>query len=152
KAEIDVPEGGTLNLLDEIVESHDRYVMSYVDLPNGGVVRNHDFSDPDRVVPTPNDPMGTLQLYLAGPPGGTSQVVITASCFESTVYPVSTFISIDGYRGCAGRTTFDVVGRALSASGTMLGAAVIKALPFTPGQPAGYEFFWSAEMANVSAT
>ncbi len=81
-------------------------------------------------LPAQNDPMN-LELDVAAMPGA-DEIRLYASCSDDVqVFEGSN--SIQGYRGCPGDTTFDLLVVALDADQDTVGYAVLEDVPFTPG-------------------
>jgi hypothetical protein len=96
--------------------------------------------------PKKNAPMGDITLVVAdGFPAGTSTVEVNLPCLSTSVTPSSPIVVKD-YVGCPGETSYDVFLLARSATGKLLGHALVSALTFSPGQTASHN------LSFVSAT
>jgi hypothetical protein len=102
--------------------------------------------------PDPGPPMSDIIINVpSGYPSGTTHVDIVMPCNNPNANPTSA-LTISGFRGCAGDTTYDVILLARDANGTLLGHAAILEKALTPGQGAVLTATFGTEVQSLAAS
>lgn len=159
KATLNLPIGGSISVLEAASYTADgklylvHNITTIEDPPAGVTATVYASGGASSGAPLPNNPMGTISVSVTGLPMGAKSVQLSLSCYgylDNNVTPQGTLpsISVTGYKGCSGKTTYAASVVALDANKNVLSSAILPSLPFQPGQTKSLTF----PLAQVGAT
>lgn len=145
---VPVPEGGAVSVFSKVgrVSDDERLERSVRTFPaprDGALLRAAPtirFGTSPDGSPAANDPMSVevKAISAANAPAGTAKLELELSCAARQTLSFGTPRTVAEFKGCAGRTTYDVFVLARDAEGLLLGYGAILDQAFKPGTTDSY--------------